>query len=629
VPRCDYRPEIDGLRALAVMAVLLYHAGFKPAHGGFVGVDIFFVISGFLITRLVLREIDAGSFTFRRFYARRVRRLGSALLFTCALVLLVGSLSLPPAHLLRLATSALHTLGSTANFHSWNDTGYFDAEAGFEPLLHTWSLGVEEQFYLVWPALLVAACSRLSRRALFVAMAALLGTSLWWCERMLDTDPSAAFFLTPFRVCELSLGGLAFALDERLRLNRAIREALAVVGLGSIGYAVFDYTASSRFPGLSALVPCCGTALVLLGGEARSAALLRLKPVTFIGEISYSLYLIHWPLIVFYRRLVTDDLAGIERLALCMASLAAATFMYKFIEQPFRRARPRAGSKPLSFATGIVAVLGLEAAFACSLWLTGGWPGRFPLALKSALDPALEASSRAFSWKALLARNRPFTTKDRLKLLVVGDSQAADFANLVESSSAKRTIDVATCPASKYCQVLFSPAPYADRTKVSRDCMAFGQKLARDTRIANADVVVLAFAWLPERLTYLPADISKLRALGARKVVVVGRKDQGESSIDTLARWRSFDGVEKAAATRKRSEAWQVNASLRSLDSDFVFLDLMSVLCPEPDRCYVVDQDRNPLLFDRRHFTEAGARFIATRLLALPQAAALFRLGAT
>lgn len=624
-PSLDYRPEIDGLRAIAVLVVLLYHAGFHTVRGGFVGVDVFFVLSGFLITRLVVSEIDEGTFTLRGFYARRIRRLGPALLFTCSLVLLVGALSLAPSHLLRLAMSDFHALVSSANFLFWNGTDYFDAETGLSPLLHMWSLSVEEQFYLVWPTLLALASLRGHRTARVVVMGALFCASLWFGERVLDRDPSAVFYLMPFRVCELSLGSLTFVLDERTRIRGFLAEMLVLAGLAAIALSALSYDESVRFPGLAVLLPCVGTAAVILGGQAaRTAAFLRTRPFLFVGVISYSLYLIHWPAITLYKFFVTDDLALPDRIGLCLFALAVATLMHRFIEQPFRRRSSAVRRPTISFATGMTSILGLNIAFACAVLLSDGWPQRYPISLRAALAPTLESWSREFSWRAFEAHDRQFTRSSKVKVFVIGDSQASDLVNLVEPRAAELDIEVASFPASKFCQMPLNSRLFTDDTKRSHDCEATARRLATDRRIAEADIVILAFAWFPERLVHLRANVDALRALGARKVAVLGRKDQGASSIDSLARNRSFDGAEKVAA-RRREEAWTVNERLQSMSSDFVYLDLMSTLCPSHDYCHVVDGERNPIFFDRRHFTEAGARFVANRWLALPAVSNLFR----
>src|SRR5688572_16591631 len=209
-----YRRDIDGLRAIAVMSVVLYHYAPGTFPGGFVGVDVFFVISGFLITRLIHDAVIANNFSFADFYLRRVRRLFPALLFTLLASTLAAILFLSPNHLTQYGGSLVSAIFSVSNFYFWRQSGYFDAAADTKPLLHTWSLSVEEQFYLVWPAVLVLLLTKTPRLPLLVVVGALGIASVYLAERWLETDPSAAFFLAPARVIELASGAALVVLNR-------------------------------------------------------------------------------------------------------------------------------------------------------------------------------------------------------------------------------------------------------------------------------------------------------------------------------------------------------------------------------------------------------------------------------
>lgn len=289
----DYRPEIDGLRAVAVLPILLFHLDFAPFSGGFVGVDVFFVISGYLITRIVKRDLEAGRFSFRGFYSRRIRRLFPALLATLALTLGAGYLVQIPASFARLASSTLYATFSLANVQFWWTSSYFDEASGLKPLLHTWSLSVEEQFYLLWPALLWLTIRR-GRRLAPCAIALLSVATLVWAEITLISDASKAFFLMPFRIWEFGLGALLVWLPAGLQTRRAAREAALALGLAAIAWAVFTYDHETAFPGLAAVAPCAGAALCIMAGNPRTlGGLLRNRVAVGIGKLSYSIYLVH------------------------------------------------------------------------------------------------------------------------------------------------------------------------------------------------------------------------------------------------------------------------------------------------------------------------------------------------
>ncbi|MCI5144936.1 MAG: acyltransferase, partial [Candidatus Electrothrix sp. AR3] len=234
----QYRADVDGLRAFAVLAVLFYHFDFSFFSGGFTGVDIFFVISGFLITQNIMADLSKGSFSFARFYTRRIRRLFPALFVTLVLSLLFGFLLFTPEHYLRLAKSLLYSVLSVSNFFFWQEAGYFDTAVDFKPLLHTWSLAVEEQFYLIWPALLFL-LFKLGKKWILLFLLLSSALSLYWSEQWLLTDPSGAFFLTPFRIIEFAFGAIMAWLIQFQPKNKLLLEPLLALGFGFILYSFF------------------------------------------------------------------------------------------------------------------------------------------------------------------------------------------------------------------------------------------------------------------------------------------------------------------------------------------------------------------------------------------------------
>ncbi len=341
-PAPGYRTPIDGLRAVAVGAVVLFHFGVAPFSGGFVGVDVFFVISGFLITRLLLADIADRKPLILPFYRRRILRLFPALFMMLAVTLAAALLLLYPSDLRHFGESLASVAGFGSNLYFRNSSGYFSAAADQKPLLHTWSLSVEEQFYLVYPPLLAVLARRSVRLAAAVlgllALASLLASA--WATR---AAPMTAFYLTPFRFWELMLGGLIPLFGLAAPRSRAASETLAWGGLGLIAAAVFGYTLETPFPGLAALPPCLGAAAVILScerpGSNAAARLLSLPAATALGRISYSLYLWHWPVIVFAGHWLFRRPTGIETPALIALSLALAAASYRFVEQPFRHGR--------------------------------------------------------------------------------------------------------------------------------------------------------------------------------------------------------------------------------------------------------------------------------------------------
>ena len=298
----SYRPEIDGLRAMAVVPVVLYHAHVPGVSGGFVGVDVFFVISGFLITSQLAADVAAGRFSIVTFYERRVRRIFPALFVMLAVSAVMALWLLLPFELESFAASLRASALFVSNFYFMRETGYFVAAAITKPLLHTWSLAIEEQFYIFFPVYLYA-MSRWAPRWLLPVTTVVLVLSLGLCISMTHPQSDAAFFYTPARVWEL-LTGSVLALAPRRVLPGWLAQALGAAGLVLIAVAVFGFDARTPFPGSAAMLPAGGAALVILASGANptaSGGLLSLGPIRFVGLISYSLYLWHWPLLVFYR----------------------------------------------------------------------------------------------------------------------------------------------------------------------------------------------------------------------------------------------------------------------------------------------------------------------------------------
>ncbi len=371
----SYRPDIDGLRALAILPVVFYHAGIPGFGGGFVGVDVFFVISGFLMASLISGELGRGAFSLTRFYERRIRRIFPALFAVLAASSVAGWFLLMPAEFAYFGRSLKAAALFASNIQFEKENGYFDIGAQMKPLLHTWSLAVEEQFYILFPLLLLAV-HRFARRYAVLVLAALLAVSFAASTWMLFRSQAATFYLLQFRAWELLLGALlALNAVPRPRQPRT-RAGLAFAGILLIAVAVFTFSDRMLFPGPAALLPCLGAALVIHARDEWSSAgkILRSRPMIFVGLISYSLYLWHWPIIVFTREMTGRQLSLSQGGLVIAASLVVATVSWRFVEQPFRGRASPVARKPL-FASAVAVVI---AAISLGAYVAGnsGLPGR-------------------------------------------------------------------------------------------------------------------------------------------------------------------------------------------------------------------------------------------------------------
>jgi len=340
-----YRPDIDGLRAIAVLAVVAYHAFPSRLPGGFIGVDVFFVISGFLISQHILEALRRGDFSFWAFYARRVRRIFPALTVVLAAGMVLGWHALLAQEFAEFGKHVATGAGFGSNFVLWAESGYFDAAADQKPLLHLWSLGIEEQFYIVWPLLLWGAW-RL-RQVPGLAMTAVAVGSFLYAQTLMENAAVAAFYNPLSRVWELALGGLVATAVGRAPFTRSARSTmisgvLGVTGLGLILCAVWWLTPATPYPGWAALLPTVGCALVIMAGPHGwvNRHLLSVRVLTFVGLISFPLYLWHWLLLSFLRIVSTGTASGEHRLVVVLLSGVLAWLTYRLVERPLRRRQP-------------------------------------------------------------------------------------------------------------------------------------------------------------------------------------------------------------------------------------------------------------------------------------------------
>lgn len=331
-----YRGDVDGLRAIAVLGVILFHAGIGFP-GGFVGVDVFFVISGFLITRNIANQLNAKRFSFSEFYARRALRLLPALFFTFLLCIIFGGLLFSPTQLADFANSLIFASLSISNIFFWLNTDYFSASALTKPLLHTWSLSVEEQFYFVWPLLMVVVYKILPSRGFKALIFSILGVGLVASQASLSYIPSAAYFLTPFRAFEFAFGGLVALYPDNAKMKDSAKGVGFLTGLALIIAPMLSYTESVPFPGFMAVPPCIGAAMAIkFGDDCRLGAILNNKPMRYVGLMSYSLYLIHWPVIVFYSYYVSRDLTWVDKALVLLLTAFFSLITYYLVERKLR-----------------------------------------------------------------------------------------------------------------------------------------------------------------------------------------------------------------------------------------------------------------------------------------------------
>ena len=600
-----YRPDIDGLRAIAVLSVLFFHCQVPGVTGGFVGVDIFFVISGYVITLALLRDIVEGKFSIRQFYERRVRRIFPALILTFAICWALAFVFFLPIDFLDFSRSLIASAASVANIYFWKFSGYFDPSALLRPLLHTWSLSVEEQYYLVMPATMWLCHKYLGSRFFPVL---LIGAVLSFALSVASTAiaPTANFFLLPTRAWELLLGCLLAVRPIDLK-SQAVRECVGLLGLSLIAFAVFTYSSATPFPGVSALAPCLGAFFVICSGTNGSSIASRFlswRPLVAVGLISYSLYLFHWPLIVFVRYATLRDPTALEITGIIAATFALAAFSWKFVEQPFR-------TRQNGYVKGKLLPRGLAAMAAVMVFgyfgvATGGAQWRFP-PFPETLDDAQENL-----WKTntcfltgdydLRAWNLPECTRAAggpRKILLWGDSFAAHYTPGLAAESSAIPAQIIQYTAAG-CPPILSYYSYA-----RPNCQAFNANALNVIRENKIDTVILSSRWrdLQQRgFAGLTDTVNRLKEMGV-DVWVIGQSPEFPANISLI------DYKNRSAGPG--SQSWPIavepglNEEIREASAGAHFIDPLKLLC---DNRMCPYRDGEHLLYaDFGHFSKYGS----------------------
>jgi peptidoglycan/LPS O-acetylase OafA/YrhL len=620
----NYRPEIDGLRAIAVVPVILFHANLGIMPGGFVGVDVFFVISGYLITTILLNDLATRRFSIVNFYERRMRRIAPALLFVCVACLPFAAMWMLPPELKAFGKSLFHALLMVSNFELWDDVSYFAAKNELKPLLHTWSLSVEEQFYLVFPVLLWA-LRGFERRTMFwiVAVLSALSFALTWPIGRID--PVANFYLPFTRLWELSAGSLlAIGGVGRIEIPDRAKAALAMAGLVAIILACIFLPSTGGYPGLATLVPCIGTMLVLAYASPDNLAgrLLALRLLVGIGLISYSLYLWHQPVFAFARLRAMDMLPAWSYALLIALTFALAIFSYYCVERPFRRSA-RIGRRQVFGFTGagaaMLIALGVVTAGA------DGFPGRDP-ELQVIRQPGIGISNACNGH----VRPTQCATKPAPEMAIWGDSFAMHLVDGVlasmppEGSIMQLNMGKCAFPSG------IAPA-LPDMAKLwPLDCMRHNEEAVKTYLSATPSLryVVLASQYL----TYLtendlmtaggaviPADYNRVlseveatadwvRSVGLKPVFMAPPPRDGRDIGLCIARTRLF-GMSNAMCSIARDKQRAYDAIVARLMTDlskrFPVVSIESFLCDE-ELCRVLDGGV-AIYRDDGHFSKRGS----------------------
>lgn len=629
-----YRADIDGLRAVAVLSVLAFHVGLSRFGGGFVGVDVFFVISGYLISSIIIADISASRFTIVGFYERRIRRIFPALFAMLAAFSIAAVIFLLPGELVDYAKSMLAATSSASNFFFWLRSGYFDAPTS-KPLLHTWSLAVEEQFYLAFP-LFMLMVRRLFPGWLRPAVALLFFASLVTSCIVVQRNPDTAFYMPYTRAWELLLGTLlSLGIFPTLRSTK-LRNLVSLGGIGMILWSVLLFSKETLFPGFSALLPCVGSALIIWAGEAGGSlvgSVLSWRPVVFVGLISYSLYLWHWPIIVLQKTGMLVGFSGInpeghaaflsahrfDMIVEIVLSFVLAALSWKFVESPFRKGALRLSGRPLfALAGGAMAIL-----LGCSAWtvFAQGFTRRFSneaLQVASVLDTEQKTQPMRTGYCFVTTdyhfEQYDFSTclredKEKRNYLLLGDSHSAMLWPALATELKNSNVMQASTAA---CEPSLAPSGSEDCKKM----MAYIFQQYLPTHPIQG--IFLAGRWEQKNLDPLTNLISWAKQHQV-PVTVFGPVPEYDAPLPRLLAysiaWNKPSLPSQHLVVGPKlldAEMQQIAASTWHVP----YISLYDQICDTHGCLEYADPARKlPLMWDDNHLSAPGASFVVRRLI--------------
>ncbi|MEM8750013.1 MAG: acyltransferase family protein [Pseudomonadota bacterium] len=628
----QYRREVDGLRAVAVVPVILFHAGFDTFGGGFVGVDVFFVISGYLITTIILNELDAGRFSLLNFYERRARRILPALFFVMLVCLPFAWAWLMPGDMKDFAQSIVAVSTFSSNILFWQESGYFDTASELKPLLHTWSLAVEEQYYIIFPVFLMLIW-QFGRRAVVIVLGLFFALSLGLAQWGAHNSPTAAFYLLPMRGWELLIGAfVAFWLQKGQRAQPgAVSQIASLLGLLLILYSIFAYDKSTPFPGFYALVPTLGVALILVFAVDGTCTnrLLGQPFLVGLGLVSYSAYLWHQPLFAFVRYRSLHEPSHVTMVILSLFTFALAYGSWRYVEKPFRNKARIARASIFKFAVTATVLF-------ASLGIVGHTSFGFPDRVRNghALGPLDEKNRPNFGLSPVCERqyteSPACVSGPRPTALLWGDSFAMHLAGALSNGPQ---------PLAFRQHTLSSCLPLLDLSIVGNGksrawadgCIEQNNRVLQWVgNNRDVDLVILSSPFVfsnndllisgrvapydeKKVLARLEKTVQAIEAMGKRVVVVSPPPSNGNDLGRCVIKAIAF-GSDRSLCNFDVSDYWsetqEAYALLRQAERFVSVLWLDRLICPN-GTCATFAGNTN-LYRDKGHFSVSGAMYLAT-----------------
>jgi peptidoglycan/LPS O-acetylase OafA/YrhL len=599
-----------------VISVILFHSGFEIFSGGFVGVDVFFVISGYLIATMIESERANRGFSVTDFYKRRARRILPALIVLLLICIPISFVNLLPYHLKDLSQSLVAIGLLSSNFLYWWKSGYFEPAAELKPFLHTWSLAIEQQFYIIFPIILILAGRIRTNRVFIISLISF--ASLIVCILSTYNHPNAAFYLMPSRFWELSLGALialhAPRKEKTFLASTLVQEVSAIFGFTLVIFAIFQFDKSMQFPGFYSIVPTLGTCLIIANTNSHGMnRILSNKLLVGVGLISYSLYLWHYPLLSFQRHSGVSDPTNYSKVVTGVVVLIVSYCSWKYIELPFRKMQVSTNLTRIFYSSGIAIII----MFGIIGHYTDGYIFRFNVSDQKLIQQVIAGDSYVRS-----GNRHDFFEKSsggKKKILIMGDSFGHDLLNAVTESQLRFKADFVFQPIP--CGQLF--VEFEEFMSMTRDgkksrCNPSewsGNFYSEEMKalMAEADQVWLSSWWQYWQLAAISKSLSNLETEFGQKFIIFGSKNFGRMDISNLLSIKQADRIEQR--NKFSTEHIETNDQMIKILSTDIFIDVSFMLCGSKVDCQLFDENLNLLSHDGGHLTVDGARYLGQRLM--------------
>lgn len=616
----DYRKDIDGLRAIAVLSVIIHHLDKNLLSGGFVGVDIFFVISGFLITSHIYHALKTNTFSFGTFYKKRINRITPALLTVITVSICCGLIILSPADLIRLTNSALTSISGLSNIYFWREYGnYFSANTNEAILLHTWSLGVEEQFYLIWPILLVIVTKITPKPShiLFLLLLIFI-TTLIVSDYATSLFASASYYLLPSRFFELAIGGLLAIYSPTKKYSSLLCLFIKAVGLLLIIYALLTFNGQTSFPGLNALTPCLGAFLIILAGNlGKPAYLLSIKPLQITGLLSYSLYLWHWPMIAFLNYLYLP-INLVSSIVIIIMAYLLSFLTWRFIELPCRvKGNKKNFIHIFTTRVGIPFIILLILTVLTHYWQ--GFPQRFPMQVSTLEQITLIKPNELR--KGCHVTNQQYQTapNDNCILgianksidgLLIGDSYANHFSGMIDEIAKVKQWRI-TDYTMDACPPILN---YANElsTTYGKHCISRNEYIDQLIEKNHYKYIILAASWPQDNnvYPYLKETLVKYLKSGTKVIIILNNPTIDHAATCPIRQLIFNRQISCIVKQPTLADYW---SEIKRLYPQITFIDPNRIICKNNECTPIINNI--PLYRDNGHLNDVGSRLLGKELL--------------